>query len=90
MTVEELNAMFRSDRPEERSRAAGYLVEKLTSQDAGSRAQGHELLGAAFNDALYQSCLNYRSLVGGFTHPLLDVVRRSVELWAQAGRRCGD
>ncbi len=51
---------------------------------------GAGLLGAAFNDALYQSFLNYRSLVGGFTHPLLDVVRCSVELWAQAGRRSGD
>lgn len=38
------------------------------------------------NDALFCSCFNYGSLVGAFTHPLLDVMTRSLEIWA-AGTR---
>jgi hypothetical protein len=82
MTTDELKALLNSDRSDEKERAVEYLVKLLTSEDEKIRRRGHELLEEGFNDALYQSCLNYSSLVGGFTHPLLNVVRRTVEFWA--------
>jgi hypothetical protein len=33
-------------------------------------------------EALFCSCLNYGSLAGGFTDPLIEIVMRTVEFWA--------
>ncbi len=82
MTKDELNDLLSSERSADKARAVDYLVKLLTSEAGNVRAQGHELLAEAFNDALYRSCLNYRGLVGGFTHPLVEVIRRAIETWA--------
>ena len=82
MTADELKTLLRSDQSEESKRAVDYLVTSLTSRDANTRRHGYELLDEALKDALYQSCLNYGLLVGGFTQPLIAVVTRTVEFWA--------
>lgn len=82
MTADELKTLLRSGQSEESKRAVDYLVTSLTSRDANIRRHGYELLDEALKDALYQSCLNYGSLLGGFTQPLMAVVTRTVEFWA--------
>jgi hypothetical protein len=84
MTREELKALMGSDKPDEREQAIGYLVSLLTSQDAEVRHRGYELFAEGLNAALFCSCLNYGSLTGGFTAPLVNIVARAVEAWAAA------
>jgi hypothetical protein len=85
VTTEELKLLLASDRPGEKERAAGYLVRLLTSAEKTERQRGCELFEEAINHALFCSCLDYRSLTAGFTHPLLGVVARTVESWAARG-----
>lgn len=82
MTADELKTLLNSGRSEESEQAVEYLVTLLTSYDENVRRHGYELLDEALKNALYQSCLNYGSLAGGFTQPLMAVVTRTVEFWA--------
>ncbi len=82
MTANELKSLLHSDRAEEVEQAVEYLVTSLTSGDEKIRRHGYELLEDGFKEALYRSCLNYGSLAGGFTQPLMTVVMRTVEFWA--------
>lgn len=82
VTSDELKALLDSDDAERNEQAVAHLVKLLTSQDEQARARGYQLFEEGIADALFCSCLNYRALVGGFTHPLLKVVRKSVETWA--------
>lgn len=82
MTKDELQALVRSDRPDLRERAVAHLASLLTSRDEETRRHGYELFREGLADALFCSCLNYGSLAGGFTNPLVDIVTRAVEFWA--------
>jgi hypothetical protein len=82
MTKSELDALFQSDDAARREEAIGYVVGLLTSMDAAERRHGYELFGEGVADALFRSCLNYGSLTGGFTDPLVAIVKRTVEAWA--------
>jgi hypothetical protein len=82
VTTEQLKLLLESDQPGEKERAAGYLVQLLTSTKKKERERGYELFEESINHVLFCSCLNYRSLTGGFTHPLLGVLARTVESWA--------
>jgi glutathione S-transferase len=82
VTRDELKALFDSEEAEQEEQAIAHLVELLTSRDKQLRAQGYRLFEEGIADALFCSCLNYRALVGGFTHPLLKVIRQAVEAWA--------
>ena len=80
----ELRGRLNSDKPDEREQAVNYLVSLLTSRDESDRHHGYELYKEGIDEALFRSCLEYRGLIGGFTHPLLDVVARAVEFWARS------
>lgn len=54
-----------------KERMLTHIEALLTSGDAQMRARGYALLEEGINDALFCSCLNYRSLGGSFT-PLAD------------------
>lgn len=82
ITKDELKMLLASDDTEKKELAIVHLVKLLTSQDEQTRARGYQLFEEGIADALFCSCLNYRALVGSFTHPLLKVVRQSVESWA--------
>ena len=82
MTADELKTLLHSGRLEDVEQAVEYLVMSLTSYDKTTRRDGYELLEEAFKEALYRSCLNYGSLTGSFTQPLMTVVTRTVEFWA--------
>lgn len=82
MTADELKTLLYSGRTEEIERAIEHLVTSLTSQDDGIRRAGYDALEESFKEALYRSCLNYGSLAGGFTRPLMTAVTRTVETWA--------
>ena len=82
VTTAELKALLNSENAQEKEQAIACLLALLTSRDERARARGYELFEEGINDALFCSCLNYRSLVRGFTHPLLQVVTRAVETWA--------
>lgn len=78
----ELKALFETGLPEDSAKAIDHLVALLTSYDRNERIRGYELFGKAVNDALFCSCLNYGSLVEGFTHPLQEVMGKAIESWA--------
>ncbi|MGH7045134.1 MAG: hypothetical protein ACREE2_01930 [Stellaceae bacterium] len=82
MTVEELKALLDSGQPEKIDRAVEHLIGLLTSEDGPMRERGYAMLQEGLNEALYQSCLNYRALLSGATSPLLAVVMQTVEFWA--------
>jgi len=82
MMADELKLLLNSDQGTDHEKAVQYLVGLLTSPDKGMRRRGCELFEEGLNEGLYQSCLNYRSLVGGVTHPLISVLTRSVEAWS--------
>ena len=86
MARSELKDLIRSDRSAERDEAVGCLVSLLTASDEPTRRRGYELFKQGMGEALFCSCLNYGSLTGGFTDPLIDVVTRVVEFWATADR----
>jgi hypothetical protein len=86
---EELRRLLQSDDPGRKDEAVAYLVGLLTSHDEPTRARGYELLEEGINDALFCSCFNYGSLVGGFTHSFLTVVMRAVEQDTLLGRADG-
>lgn len=90
MTRDELKALVHPDQAEEREQAVGFLVGLLTSTDQKERLRGYELFREGLSEALYCSCLNYGSLAGGFTDPLLDIVTRAVEFWAASVDQTGD
>jgi hypothetical protein len=85
---DELQSLVRSERKEEREAAVAHVVRLLTSADAEVRRQGYALFREGIAETLFCSCLNYGSLAGGFTEPLIDIVTRTVEFWAagSAGR----
>lgn len=83
----DLKALLHSAREADREAAIQCLAELLTSRDSDVRRQGYELFEEGLKEALYQSCLNYGSLTGGFTHPLVTVVLRTVEAWADDTER---
>jgi hypothetical protein len=83
MTAGEMKALFESGTPESGAKAVEYLVGLLTSHDRNERTHGYELFKEAIGDALFCSCLNYGSLVGGFTHPLQEVLVKAIERWAE-------
>ncbi len=82
MTADKLKTLLNSGRAEEIEQAVEYLVRLLTSRDEETRHRGYELFEEGVKEALYRSCLNYGSLAGGFTRPLMTVVTRTVEFWA--------
>ena len=82
MTSDELKALLYSSRSQEAEHAIEYLVAALTDRDERARKHGYALLDGALKEALYQSCLNYGSLLGSFTQPLMTVMTRAVEAWA--------
>jgi hypothetical protein len=79
---EELDALVRSEKPEEREAAIAHVVHLLTSADPDTRRQGYALFEEGISEALFCSCLNYGSLASGFTEPLVDILVRAVEFWA--------
>jgi|GEM_PF-3422744 len=95
--AERLMGLLRSDLPEEKEQAITCLVGLLTSEDKMDRNRGYRLFHEGVDEALFCSCLDYGSLVGGSTHPLFEALSRAVELWAarassppatgQSGRR---
>jgi hypothetical protein len=87
LTQDELKALVCSDQSEGREQAVGLLVRLLTSSDERERLRGYELFRESLSEVLFCSCLNYGSLAGGFTGPLLDIVTRTVELWAASANR---
>jgi hypothetical protein len=87
ITRDELKALVRSDHADEREQAIGFLVDLLTSADEDTRRRGYEFFEEGLKEALFCSCLNYGSLAGGFTDPLVDIVVRAVEFWAASPRR---
>lgn len=89
LTRERLQVLVRSEKPEEREEAITHVVSLLISPDAHSRRCGYELFKEAVSEALFRSCLDYGSLAGGFTEPLVEIVTRTVECWAagEPGRR---
>jgi hypothetical protein len=85
MTRDELKALVRSERSDDREQAVRTLVNLLTSSDANVRGRGYELFREGLAEVLFRSCLNYGSLAGGFTDPLVDVLSCAVEFWAAPG-----
>jgi len=85
VTKDELKALVQSEDAADREQAIGYLVSLLTSANSADRRRGYELFGEGIAAALFRSCLNYGSLAGGFTDPLVAIVRRTVEAWAKSG-----
>lgn len=85
MTKDEVNALVQSEDSARREEAIAYLVRLLTSTDVADRRHGYELFGDGVAAALFRSCLNYGSLAGGFTDPLVQIVVRTVEAWAGSG-----
>ncbi len=83
MTADELKTLLYSGRAEEIEHAIEHLVTLLTSLDEDARQIGYDALEESFKEALYRSCLNYGSLAGGFTQPLMTAVTRSVETWVK-------
>ncbi len=79
---EQIDTLLLSDEERERERASEELVRLLTSTDRNDRLRGYAMFREGLNEALYRSCLNYRSLVGGFTHPLETILARAIEAWA--------
>ena len=79
---EALHALLPGEGGDERSAAIAALVDMLSSQDVRLREEGYCLFQGALDEALFQSCLNYRSLVRGFTHPLVSVLAATIERWA--------
>jgi hypothetical protein len=86
ITQDELKALVRSDNSDDREQAVGFLVDLLTSTDEDTRRRGYESSEEGLKEALFCSCLNYGSLTGGFTDPLVDIVVRAVEFWAASSR----
>jgi hypothetical protein len=86
MTKDELRALVCSEQPAEREEAVRFLVALLTATDDDARCRGYEFFREGLSEALFHSCLNYGSLAGGFTDPLVDTVTRAIEFWA-AGRK---
>jgi hypothetical protein len=84
---EDLKSLLLSERSGDSEKAIGTLVGLLSSRIEEKRARGYALYREALEEALYRSCLNYRSLVRGFTHPLLSVMEQAIESWADAPRR---
>jgi hypothetical protein len=82
MTKDELKTLVSSERSDQRERAVAHLASLLTSRDEETRHHGYELFREGLADALFCSCLDYGSLAGGFTDPLVDIVTRAVEFWA--------
>ena len=89
MTEDELKRLLNSDQAPDKEQAIQYLVGLLTSPDKEMRSREYEPFEEGLNEALYQSCLNYSSLVGGFTHPLVTVLTRSVQAWSNPGNATG-
>lgn len=83
ITTAELKALFETGFPKDSAKAIERLVDLLTSHDRNDRTRGYEMFETAVNDALFCSCLNYGSLVGGFTHPLREVMAKAIESWAE-------
>lgn len=82
MISQKLTALLEPGHAEASEQAIDYLVAALTAGDEATRKQGYEMLDEALKEALYRSCLDYGSLAGGFTRPLLTVMMRTVEAWA--------
>jgi hypothetical protein len=82
MTKDELKILVRSERSDQKERAVAHLAGLLTSRDEETRRQGYELFREGLADALFCSCLDYGSLAGGFTNPLVEIVTRAIESWA--------
>ncbi|HLI10035.1 MAG TPA: hypothetical protein VKY65_00420 [Alphaproteobacteria bacterium] len=51
----------------------------LTSQNLAMRQRGYELFEEIVKECLYQSCMNYRALLGGYRDPIKAIVMRTVE-----------
>jgi hypothetical protein len=84
MTRNELQSLLSSDQRDCRRRGVEHLVALLSSHDRASRLRGYATWREQLEEALYQSCLNYRSLVRGLTHPLETVMEETIECWATA------
>jgi hypothetical protein len=84
MTRQELQSLLTSGRTERQKEGVEYLVSLLCSRDRPIRLRGFEVLREQLEEALYQSCLNYRGLVRGFTHPIETVMEEAIERWAVA------
>ena len=84
MTRSELQSLLGSDRSDRLRQGVEHLVALLASRDRAWRLRGYAALHEQLEEALYQSCLNYRSLVRGFTHPLEAVMEEAIERWAAA------
>ncbi len=80
--AEQLKNLLNSDRPKDKEQAIACLVGFLTSEDRMDRDHGYQLFHEGIDEALFCSCLDYGSLVGGSTNPLLEALSRAVELWA--------
>ena len=63
-TEDDLKSLLLSERSAESEKAIGTLVGLLSSRDEVKRARGYALYREALEEALYRSCLNYRSLAG--------------------------
>ncbi len=88
MLMAELKSLIASTAAEDHERAVDGLVQLLTSPLPEERKRGCELFEEGLGEALFRSCLDYGALVRGVTHPLAEVMTRTVERWAAA--RPGD
>jgi hypothetical protein len=84
MADDDIKTLLSSEEEHQRDRAIEHLVRLLTSPDRTDREEGCALYREGLNEALYRSCLNYRSLVGGFTHPLVTILARAIDAWADS------
>lgn len=88
LTADELKSLIDSGTEADKERLLDGLVQLLTSPLPEERRRGCELFEEGLGEALFRSCLNYGALVRGVTHPLAEVMTRTVEHWAAA--RDGD
>lgn len=86
VTADELKSLITSTATADHERAVDCLVQLLTSPLPEERKRGCELFEEGLSEALFRSCLNYGALVRGVTHPLAEVMTRTIEGWAAARR----
>ena len=72
----------RTHSPREAFGEAAATGARTSSRDEDTRGRGYEFFKEGLSEALFCSCLNYGSLTGRLTDPLVDIVVRAVEFWA--------
>lgn len=63
------------------------VVMCLGSKRLVVRQRGYEMFDEIVNECLYESCLNYRALIGSYRDPIKAILMRTVEAWADRYNR---